>query len=58
MYTSISFVAIANAKRRVEEGDEDAPEDWEAGALAWGLITTGGLGKGSAGVYGAEIMAR
>jgi hypothetical protein len=43
---------------QMEEGDEDVKEDWEAGALAWGLITTGGLGKGSAGIYGAEIMAR
>ena len=43
---------------QMEEGDEDVEEDWEAGALAWGLITTGGLGTGSAGVYGAEIMAR
>jgi len=43
---------------RLEEGDEDAEEDWEAGALAWGLITAGGLGAGSAAVYGAEIMAR
>jgi hypothetical protein len=43
---------------RMEEGDEDVKEVWEAGALAWGLITIGGLGKGSAGIYGAEIMAR
>jgi len=43
---------------RLEEGDEHAEEDWEVGALAWGLITAGGLGSGSSGVYGAEIMAR
>jgi len=42
----------------IEEGDEDVEEDWETGALAWGLITVGGLGKGSAGIYGAEIIAR
>ena len=42
----------------VDEGDEDGEEDWEAAALAWGLITTGGLGTGSAGIYGAEITAR
>lgn len=42
----------------LEEGDEDAEEDWEAGALAWGLISAGGLGVGSAAVYGAEVLAR
>jgi len=42
----------------MEEGDENAEEDWETGALAWGLITTGGLGMGSAAIYGAEILAR
>jgi len=42
----------------LEEGDEDAEEDWEIGAFAWGLITAGGLGAGSAGVFGAEVMAR
>lgn len=42
----------------VEEGDEDVEEDWESAALAWGLITAGGLGMGSAGVYGAEVTAR
>jgi hypothetical protein len=41
-----------------EEGDEDAEEDSEVGALAWGLITAGGLGYGAASVYGGEIMAR
>ncbi|KAF4629886.1 hypothetical protein G7Y89_g8256 [Cudoniella acicularis] len=29
---------------RVEEGDEDEPEDWEAAALAWGTIVVGGQG--------------
>jgi len=43
---------------QLEEGDENAEEDWEAGALAWGLITAGGLGMGSAAIYGAEIIAR
>jgi hypothetical protein len=42
----------------LEEGDEDAEEDSEVGALAWGLITAGGLGYGSSSVFGAEIMAR
>jgi hypothetical protein len=43
---------------QVEEGDENAEDDWEAGALAWGLITAGGLGMGSTAIYGAEILAR
>ena len=42
----------------LEEADEDVEEDWEAGALAWGLITAGGLGTGSAGVFGGKITAR
>jgi hypothetical protein len=40
------------------EGDEDDEEDWEAGALTWGLIAVGGLGIGSAGVFSAETTAR
>jgi hypothetical protein len=43
---------------QLEEGDENAEEDWEAGALAWGLTTVGGLGVGSAAIYGAEVIAR
>jgi hypothetical protein len=43
---------------QMEEGDENAEDDWETGALAWGLITAGGLGMGSAAIYGAEILAR
>jgi hypothetical protein len=39
----------------MKEGDENAEDDWEAGALAWGLITAGGLGMGSVAIYGAEI---
>ena len=42
----------------MEEGDENAEDDWEAGALAWGLVTAGGLGMGSAAIYGAEVLAR
>ncbi|CZR54521.1 uncharacterized protein PAC_04405 [Phialocephala subalpina] len=41
-----------------EEGDEDVEEDWEIGALAWGLLSVGGLGVGSAGVLGAEVVGR
>jgi hypothetical protein len=43
---------------KVEEGDENAEEDVEAAAFAWGLITTMGLGAGSCGIYGAEVVAR
>jgi hypothetical protein len=43
---------------QIEEGDENAEDDWETGALAWGLITAGGLATGSAAIYGAEILAR
>lgn len=43
---------------QMEEGDENVEDDWEAGALAWGLITVGGLGMGSAAIYGAEVVAR
>ena len=32
--------------------------DWESAALAWGLTTLGGLGVGSAAVFGAECVAR
>lgn len=42
----------------VDEGDENADEDVEIAALAWGLITAGGLGGGSAAVYGAETLSR
>ncbi|KAH7360658.1 hypothetical protein BKA65DRAFT_190203 [Rhexocercosporidium sp. MPI-PUGE-AT-0058] len=43
---------------RVDEGDEDAEEDFESAALAWGLLSIGGLGTGSAAVYGAETTSR
>ncbi|AEO57791.1 hypothetical protein MYCTH_2304416 [Thermothelomyces thermophilus ATCC 42464] len=32
--------------------------DWEAAALTWGLTAVGGLGLGSAAVFGAECLAR
>lgn len=41
----------------VVEGNEDAEEDSEIAALAWGLITTGGLGVGSTAVYGAGMIS-
>lgn len=44
------------------EGDalpgRDHVVDYEPAALAWGLTTVGGLGVGSAGVLGAECIAR
>lgn len=32
--------------------------DWDAAGLAWGLVSAGGLGLGSAGVFGGECLAR
>ncbi|KAK3302216.1 uncharacterized protein B0T15DRAFT_487429 [Chaetomium strumarium] len=32
--------------------------DWESASLAWGLAVLGGLGVGSAAVYGAESVSR
>ncbi|TVY44634.1 hypothetical protein LOCC1_G003981 [Lachnellula occidentalis] len=43
---------------QLEEGDEDVEEDWESAAMAWGTIITGGLGTGSAGIFGADMKAR
>lgn len=43
---------------QLEEGDEDVEEDWESAAMAWGTIIVGGLGKGSAGIFGADMKAR
>lgn len=42
------------------EGDSLPAEDldWEAAALAWGLTAAGGLGCGSAGVFGGECISR
>ena len=45
----------------VVEGDIVTAEgdlDWEATALTWGLIVVGGLGCGSAGVFGGECISR
>jgi hypothetical protein len=36
--------------------DEDASEDWESGALAWGLLTLTGLGAATSGVLGSEAL--
>ncbi|KAI9817508.1 MAG: hypothetical protein M1827_001118 [Pycnora praestabilis] len=40
------------------EVEDDLTEETEAGALAWGLVTLGGLGVGSAGVFGGEVISR
>lgn len=40
------------------EGDEEQDDDWEVGALVWGLVSMVGLGTASAGVFGAETTAR
>ncbi|EHA52920.1 hypothetical protein MGG_05185 [Pyricularia oryzae 70-15] len=45
---------------QVVEGDSlpDEDLDWEVAALAWGITALGGLGCGSAGVYGGECISR
>ncbi|XMA08300.1 hypothetical protein WAI453_001091 [Rhynchosporium graminicola] len=43
---------------RLEEGDEDAEEDFEIAAFVWGLLSVAGLGTGSSAVYGAETISR
>lgn len=40
------------------EGDDVEEADWEVGALVWGIVSAMGLGSGSAGVFGAESVAR
>jgi len=47
----------AGKKAEVWAGDEEKKEDWESGALAWGLSVIGGLGYATAGVLGAELAA-
>lgn len=41
-----------------DEGDEAVEDNWEAGACTWGILTATGLGVVSAGVFGAEVVAR
>ncbi|KAK0129733.1 hypothetical protein ONS96_000292 [Cadophora gregata f. sp. sojae] len=43
---------------RIDEGDEDNEADLEIAALAWGLLSVGGLGTGGSAVYGAEATSR
>lgn len=44
----------------VVEGDilPDEDLDWEIAALSWGITALGGLGCGSAGVFGGECISR
>ena len=37
------------------QGDEDEMENWESGALAWGMLVLGGLGVQSSAVLGGEM---
>lgn len=54
-----TYVPSPSVTRSVVEGDEVLTEDdWEAASLAWGLTALGGLGAGSAGVFGAECISR
>ncbi|KAG8165744.1 hypothetical protein KVR01_004296 [Diaporthe batatas] len=55
-----TYKPSAEEVRNSAEGDSlPSPEvDWEAAAVAWGLTALGGLGLGSAGVFGGECLAR
>lgn len=46
------------AAARLGDVVPDGDFDWEPAALAWGLTALGGLGLGSAAVFGAESLAR
>jgi hypothetical protein len=39
-------------------GEAEAAEAAESAALTWGMLALGGLGLGSAGVWGAEVVGR
>jgi hypothetical protein len=45
----------AQSSLEVTKGEEEAPENPEAGAASWGLFTIGGLGAITSGVLGAEV---
>lgn len=58
---SMTFYTQQEAQEvQAVEGDSLPAEDldWEAAALAWGLTAAGGLGCGSAGVFGGECISR
>ncbi|KAI5868096.1 hypothetical protein GGS23DRAFT_544013 [Durotheca rogersii] len=56
----LAYERLSSQLRGLAEGDTlPAKElDWESAALAWGLAAFAGLGSASAGVFGAECVAR
>lgn len=54
-----TYVPEPSVAAEVAEGDRlEVDDDWEAAAVAWGITALGGLGAGSAGVFGGECIAR
>ncbi|KXX79531.1 hypothetical protein MMYC01_203121 [Madurella mycetomatis] len=55
-----TYEPTPDVKAEVGLGDvvPDDDFDWESAALAWGLTALGGLGVGSAAVFGAECVSR
>lgn len=55
-----TYEPTPDVKAEVGLGDvvPDDDFDWESAALAWGLTVLGGLGVGSAAVFGAECVSR
>ncbi|KAL2124419.1 hypothetical protein VTJ04DRAFT_784 [Mycothermus thermophilus] len=50
--------SVAQAEASLGDVLPEEEFDWEMAALAWGLVTVGGLGLGSAAVFGAECVSR
>ncbi|PKS12693.1 hypothetical protein jhhlp_000901 [Lomentospora prolificans] len=57
-----AYVPTPRERAAILEGDvlrvADGELGWESAALAWGITVVGGLGCGSAGVFGAECVSR
>lgn len=56
-----AYEPTASEAADIAEGDVlpgSGETGWDSTALAWGLTVLGGLGVGSAGVFGAECIAR
>ncbi|GAB1320440.1 hypothetical protein MFIFM68171_10650 [Madurella fahalii] len=55
-----TYEPTREVKAEAELGDvvPDDDFDWESAALVWGLTALGGLGVGSAAVFGAECVSR
>lgn len=57
-----AYVPTPRERASVLEGDEmriaDEELGWESAALVWGMTAIGGLGCGSAAVYGGECVSR